>query len=277
MHTLRNRVILFGGALAAGLLSLGLHRYMMEFCFDGSGLLVEGNLPSKLMWAVGIAYAAVLALTLRSIGGDGTYGDNFPACYLSGGLMLAAGITMAWAVPGLELTVEPPVAAGMALAISRATDWAARYLPWAAAASMAVLGGIRMAGRKPWPLFSGIICLFYMLMLVTNYRLWSADPQLHDYAYQLLAGVLLMLCSFHRTCCDARIIQRKKLLATGLCAAVCCLASLSGAFQWWFYLASGLWAAGSMCHVAVLPPDPEEEEEEEAPAGEEASAEEKTE
>ena len=267
MHTLRNRILLFGGALAAGLASLGLHRYMMESSFDDKGLLMAGNLPGKLLWAVGIAFVVLLAAVLRSIGGDGSYEDNFPACYVSGGLMLAAGVALAWAVPGLELAAPPPVAEGMALRIADITGWAARFLPWAAAGCMAVLGGFRMAGKRPWPVFSGVICLFYMLMLVTNYRLWSADPQLQDYAYQLLAEVLLMLSAFHRTCCDAQLIQRKKLLATGLGAAVCCTAALSGEFQWWFFLASGLWAAGSMCHVAVLPPDPEEPEKpEDAPA-----------
>ena len=261
MYTLRNRMILFGGTLAAGLASLGLHRYMMGFCFDDRGLLLEGNLPGKLLWAVGAAFVLMLALTLRSIGGDGSYEDNFPADWLGGGLMLAAGLCLAWAVPGLELYVQPPVMEGMALTIAQVTGWMAKYLPWTAAACMAVLGGFRMAGRKPWPIFGGVICLFYMLMLVTNYRLWSADPQLHTYAYQLLAEVLLMLASFHRTCCDGGIIQRKKLLATGLGAAVCCMAALSGGFQWWFFLASGLWSLGSMCHVEVLPPDPEEEAE----------------
>ena len=48
MHTLRNRILLFGGALAAGLASLGLHHYMTEFCMDGRGLLLEGNLPGQL-------------------------------------------------------------------------------------------------------------------------------------------------------------------------------------------------------------------------------------
>ena len=262
MHTLRNRIILFGGTLATGLLSLGLHRYMMEYCFDDRGLLVAGNLPAKLLWAVGIGFAALLVLVLRTIGGDGAYADNFPPCALSGGLMIAAGAAMVWAIPGLELTAQPPVADGLSLTVASFTALAAQYLPWAAAAAMAVLGVYRILGKRPRPIFSGIVCLFYMLMLVTNYRLWSADPQLHDYAYQLLAGVLLMLCSFHRTCCDAGVIQRRKLLATGLGAAACCLASLSGDFQWGFYLASGLWAAGSMCHVAVLPPDPEEDEEE---------------
>ena len=265
MHTMRNRILLFGGTLAAGCASLGLHRYMMETCFDSKGLLISGNLPGKLLWAVGIAFGMMLLLTLRSLGGDGNYEDNFPVSWTGGGLMLAAGVVMAWAVPGLELDAQPPTAQGLSLVAANAIGWAARYLPWAAAACMAVLGGFRMAGKRPWPLLSGVICLFYMLMLVTNYRLWSADPRLHTYAYQMLAEVLLMLAAFHRTCCDAQIIQRRKLLGTGLGAAVCCMAALSGDFQWRFFLASGLWALGSMCRVSTLPPDPEEEEEETTP------------
>ena len=277
MHTLRNRVIFFGGTLAAGLLSLGLNRYMLENFIDDRGLLVAGNLPQTLLWVVAIAFAAGLAAMLRTIGGDGSYEENFPACYLSGGLMIAAGLLMAWAVPGLALGVPTPMAQGMAMGINVLTDWAAKFLPWLAAASMVVLGGLRMAGRKPWPVLSGSITLFYMLMLVTNYRLWSADPQLHTYAYQLLAEVLLMLSAFHRLSCDAGVIQRRKLLATGLSAAVCACAALSMDFLPGFFLASGLWAAGSMCNVAVLPPDPEEEEPEQTEETEAAKETEETE
>lgn len=262
MHTLRNRILFFSVTGAAGLASLMLHNYMMDNCFDAKGLLIDGNLPGRLLWVVGIGFAVFLALMLRTIGGEGSYEDNFPPCLLSGSLMLAAGAVLCWAIPELVLEAgeSVPGVTGLPLLVQNITDRAVQYLPWAAAASMGVLGICRMLGRKPWPILSGAVCLFYMLMLVTNYRLWSADPQIHDYAYQLLAEVLLMLCSFHRTCCDAGVIQRKRLIATGLCAAVCCMASLSGGFQRGFFLASGLWAAGCLCNVAQLPPDPEEEE-----------------
>ena len=263
MHTLRNRVIFFGGTMAAGLLSLGLNRYMLTKLIDDKGLLVAGSFAQTMVWVVAAAFAAGLLLMLRTIGGDGTYEDNFPPCYLSGSLLIAAGLALGWAVPGLALDAPTPMAQGAALAIGMITAQAAKFLPWLAAASMVVLGGLRMMGKRPWPVLSGIITLFYMLMLVTNYRLWSADPQLHTYAWQLMAEVLLMLCAFHRTCCDANVIQRRKLLATGLGAAFCCMAALSGDFQRGFFLASGLWAAGCQCNVAVLPPDPEEEEPEE--------------
>jgi peptidoglycan/LPS O-acetylase OafA/YrhL len=96
---------------------------------------------------------------------------------------------------------------------------------------------------------------------VTDYRLWSADPQIHSYAYQLLAEVLLMLCAFHRTSCDGGILQRRKLLFTGLAAAVCAMAALSMDFHRPFFLASALWGLGCIGTTAVLPPDPKEEPE----------------
>ena len=270
MHTQRNRILFFGVTGLTGLVTLMLHRYMMANCFDAKGLLIAGNLPGTLLWVLGIGYLLVLCAMLTTIGGNGTYADNFPRCLLSGVLMLSAGGLLLASRSQLGLNAAPASEAALlgGALMTQLTDKCMAVLPWAAGISMLVVGVYRMAGRKPSPLFSGLICLFYMLMLVSSYRLWSADPKLHEYAYQLLALVLLMLCSFHRTCCDACVIQRKKLLATGLCAAVCCMAALSTGLMPGFYLASGLWAAGSMCDPSVLPPDPEEEEEETVPSDE---------
>jgi hypothetical protein len=257
MHTLRNKLLFYGAAAAAGCSSLALHRYMMNNCFDDKGLLIAGNLPELLMLAVGAAFVLGMGLLVRRLGGDGTYEDNFPRDMVSGVLLVAAGLVLAM---GTDAQTQPLDQTGGLHLLGSVLEIGGRVLPWLAAGSMAVLGVCRIQGRRPRPVFSGLVCLHFMIMLVRDYRLWSADPQVHNYAYQLLAGVLLMLCAFHRTCCDAGIIQRRKLLATGLGAAFCCMAALAGDFQLGFFLASGLWAAGSMCHVAVLPPDPEEEE-----------------
>lgn len=255
MHTQRNRILFFGSAAAIGFAALGLHRYMMENCFDARGLLISGNLPGKLLWVLCIGYAAALGAMLTTIGGEGSYEDNYPRCILSGSLMIAAGAVLLWAIPDLGLVPEEAAAAS-----SGGIGGIPGLLPYAAAVSMAVLGAWRMMGKRPMPLFSGAVCLFYMLMLVNNYRNWSADPKFYEYAFPMLAGILLMLCSFHRTSCDGGIIQRRKLLFTGLMAAVCCTGALSVGFMPRFYISGALWAMGSMCSPAVLPPDPEEEE-----------------
>ena len=260
MHTIRNKLIVYGATLTAGFASLGLHRYMMENCIDAKGLLIAGNLPGRLLLLVGAAFSLTLLFMLRTLGGNGEYADIFPRDLGSGLLMIAAGAALAMAVPGLDRSAPPAAAPLSALSglWEKFSAGCLTALPWLAAASMAALGLCRILGRRGWFGFGGLICLFYMLMLVSNYRLWSADPQLQDYAYQLLAGVLLMLCSFHRTCCDAGIIQRRRLLFTGLAAAFCALAALSMDFQRGFYLASAMWALGSLCSTAQLPPDPEE-------------------
>ena len=267
MHTLRNRILFFGSSMAVGFTALGLHRYMMTSCFDDRGLLIAGNLPGKLLWVIGVGFAVALWAMLTTIGGDGSYEDNFPRCTLSGGLMIAAGAALFFAVPTLGM-VQAPTAVYLVPAVQAVMGGAVALLPYAAAASMVILGVYRMMGRRPLFLFSGAVCLFYMLMLVNNYRIWSADPKFYEYAFPMLAGVLLMLCSFHRTSCDAGIIQRKKLLFTGLSAAVCATASLSLGLMPLFYVSGALWGAGSMCDPSVLPPDPEEEEDASADAAE---------
>lgn len=257
MNTLRNKLLFYGAALAAGVSSLALHRYMMDNCIDDKGLLISGNLPGLLLLAVGGGFVLFAGLLARTLGGDGTYGDNFPGNALLGAGLLAAGLLLALAQPGMA---QLPQAGDRDLSgvTGKLMSLCGAALPWLAAASMAVLGLCRLRGRRPLPIFGGLVCLYYMMMLIRDYRLWSADPQLHDYGYQLLAGVLLMLCAFHRTCCDAGIIQRRKLILTGLMAAVCCMAALSMPFQRGFYLASALWGMGCICDVSVFPPDPEE-------------------
>lgn len=262
MHRLRNQILLFVPTAAAALTALGLHRYMMDNCIDDMGLLIGGNLPGKLLWVLTFGFCGYLLILLSTLGGRGSYGDNFPRNALCGLLMAVAGGVMllsARDLTAVSAAVLPEQTQALASFMVVLTDSAMVVLPWLSGAAMVVLGLMRMTGRKPLFVFSGILCLFYMLMLIRSYRHWSADPQLHTYCFQLLAMVLMLLCSFHRTCCDAGVIQRRKLLFTAMTAVVCSAAALSSGFQPGFFLASALWALGCGCDPVVLPPDPEEE------------------
>lgn len=265
MHRSRNNLLIYGGTVLAGVSSLALHRYMMENCFDEKGLLITGNLPGWLLLVIGTAFLVGMTLLLRTLGGSGTYEDNFPRDTLSGVLLIAAGAVMFWSASQPDTVAGPAVQVTTGTwvgAMTQLTDRCKAFLPWLAAASMMVLGLYRLQGKRSPVWFSGAVCLNYMLTLITDYRLWSADPQVQDYAYQLLAEVLLMLCAFHRTSCDGGILQRKKLIFTGMAAALCSTASLSMDFHRSFFLASFLWGLGCVCSTAVLPPDPEDDDEE---------------
>ena len=84
MHRLRNQILLFVPTAAAALTALGLHRYMMETCIDDMGLLIGGNLPGKLLWVLTIGFVGYLLILLSTLGGRGSYGDNFPRNALCG-------------------------------------------------------------------------------------------------------------------------------------------------------------------------------------------------
>ena len=256
-QTRKNQFLLYGLTLALGGASVWLHRYMMENCFDDKNLLISGTWPELLLWAAGIAMVIGLALVVPRLGGNGEYADSFSQSPLLGGLMAAGGLVL-MTVAG-ELVFEIPIAENYP-DYQMVFQWLSVAPAWAAGISMVVVGVCRWMGKKPCTLFSGIVCLFYILMLVTSYRNWSADPRLYSYAYQHLALVLLMLCSFHRACCDAGILQRKKLVVTAMAAAFCAIAALSGETMPRMYLASAFWALGCCCDPAVLPPDPEPEE-----------------
>lgn len=265
MHRSRNKFLLLVPTAAAALAALGLHRYMMENCIDEMGLLIPGNLPLKLLWVLGIGFPGYLLILVSTLGGEGSYADNFPRSYVSGGLMIAAGAVLllnAGSLSASPAVLPPEQTQALAGAMATLTDRVMVVLPWLSGGAMVVLGVCRTMGRKPLFVFSGTVCLLHMLTLIRSYRLWSADPQLHEYCFPLLAMVLLMLCSFHRTCCDAGVIQRKKLLLTGMGTAVCAAASLSGQLLPGFFLSSTLWALGCVCDPAQLPPDPEEEAQE---------------
>lgn len=258
-QTRKNQLLLFGPTLVLGGASLWLHRYMTETCIDAKGLLIAGNLPGKLLWAAGIAFAVMLLLCLRRLGGNGTFADNFPRSIpggllmvLGGALLLASARELRFDIPQAELYPE----------YFQLFHWLGLAPALAAALGMIIGGLCRMQGRQPMPLFHGLVCLFYILLLITSYRPWSADPQLYSYAYPHLALVLLMLCGFHRTCCDAGILQRKKLLFTGLAAAFCSIVAWGGDYLPMVFLASAAWSLGCVCVPAILPPDPEDEADE---------------
>ena len=68
MHRLRNQILFFVPTAAAALAALGLHRYMMANCIDAAGLLIPGNLPLKLLWALSIGFPGYLLILVSTLG-----------------------------------------------------------------------------------------------------------------------------------------------------------------------------------------------------------------
>lgn len=191
---------------------------------DEKGLYLRWDpafLALQVLTAVLLVYGFWLLRRLK----DGSYEEKFPACRLRGALAVAAAGLMAMAALGAPLPAE-------------------RILGAVAALCMAAGGVCRWQGRRCWPGFHCVVCLFFVLNLIFSFRLWSAEPQLRAFSVQLLACVCLMLYAFRRACWDADIGSIRWTVFLALAAVYFSLASLSDPAPM-LYLAGAVWAFAS--------------------------------
>ncbi len=97
-------------------------------------------------------------------------------------------------------------------------------------------------GKKTSYPVHGCLCIYLMLHPVTQYRHWSAEPQLQVYFFQLLASVMLMAACYHRTALAARQGSRRWYIFFSQAALYFCLLSLNTENRL-FYLSMGIWMA----------------------------------
>lgn len=249
MKSTVKKMLLYIPAGALGLWCMSLQSGILTDGFDAKGLLVTTNPSLTLLWAVTVGYLiAALGLT-RTLGGNGTYEENFSKCLLSGSVTILAGCVMGFTglnglVPGDYLKGSFAIAAGVC---------------------MCICGVFRLMGKKPLFVFDLVIGLYYAWNLLNSYRDWNADPQVQKYAFQLLAGVAAMLFSIHRARCAGGIMDRKKLVFAGFSGIFLSFLAIPGSSSGGIFLASGLWCAGAMCDLRHLE---KPEEPREAPAEE---------
>lgn len=232
----KNNAMYLGGTALLGLAAGFLRWVMMTTGVDQRGLLESGNWCAIALWVLSIGYLAAMAYSLRWLGAEGTFAQNFPACKLRAGASYAGGALLIYeSVDQLRM--------GQLLI---------GLLGIAAGACMIFAGNCRRKGTVPNPGFHVVVCVFFLLRLIFSFQLWSPDPQLQDYGLQLMALVSLMLFAFHRASCDGGSINRKRTVFFGLAAAYFCLASLSDETMPAMYLAAGLWTVGAGCNLDKL-------------------------
>ena len=217
-------------ALLAGAAGLLLRVILYLTGVDGKGLLKAGHPAGILVVLVAVVTAAALLWLTRSIQGTQDYEAAFPvsgehavACFLLGGVLAFQSLGQLGQMYSLLLQ--------------------ARTLLGLAAAAALLVGGVcRLMGRRPHFLLHTTLCLYFTISLVADYRSWSANPQLQDYAFQMLAGVCLAMTAYYRAGFEVGILRHDRLWLYSLGAVFCCLLALLGEGSPMLYFAGGLWA-----------------------------------
>lgn len=240
--------------LGCGGLSGALWQLMLRSCLDSKGLLLSPNFPGILVLLITLAVTVAVILTTRSLGGSNRYVDNFSPSLLSGIAAFAAAA-------GILLMMLQHIGTQQDILSS---IWL--VLGFLSVPSMALTGLSRIRGKRPNFFFHGILCAFFGIHMANQYRIWSSDPQMADYFFQLFACAGLTLTAYYHTAFDVGMGRRRRQLAIGMLTAYCCLVSLGD--QGLFYFVCGLWAAASLCHFQPRPRRPKPVEEPPAPEGE---------
>ncbi len=245
MKKWNNYPLLPGAVLILSVAAYFLRRRLYAVAVDEKGLLIAHHPLGLLLWAVILAGAVLILLTVRKLDGSRVYEDNFAPSNTAALGHFLMGCTALMMTLLSDFPLPDPVG----------TIWKALGLMTAAA--MLWAGFCRTKGKKPFFGVHAALCLFLLLYLVSRYQLWSSNPQLQDYVFELLALVCLTLFSYHYAAFELGTGSRRMLLATGLLAVLLCGAANFRSQIPALYFSGLVWAAADLCR---LDPPPKKDE-----------------
>lgn len=225
--------------LAAGGVGLLLRIWLLSNT-DDKGFLVSNPVATVLLWAVAIAVPAILFYLTRELTEAKKYSFNFPPSPLA-----ALGTGLAALSIGIHSIIS-------LFASVDAIDVISCISGILSAGALVLAALCRLNGRRPNFLLHCAVVLHLMLRLICQYRHWSADPQVLDYCFSILATVCLMLAAYHRAAFDMGNGDRRSYGFFCLtCGFFCCL-SLIGWGDVLYYLGIGAWMFTDLCNLTPL-------------------------
>lgn len=225
--------------LAAGGVGLLLRIWLLS-ATDDKGFLVSNPFAATLLWVVAIGVPVALFLLTRELTEAKKYSFNFPPSPVA-----AIGIGLAALSIGIHSILSFPGSID-------AIDVISGIFGILSAAALVLCAMCRRNGRRPNFLLHCVVALYLMLRLICQYRHWSADPQVLDYCFSILATVSLMLAAYHRAAFDMGAGDRRNYAFCCLvCGFFCCL-SLTGWEDILYYLGIGAWMFTDLCNLTPL-------------------------
>jgi len=213
--------------LGAGGLGLALRLWLLSSGVDEKGLLVAGHPANALSFI--LTALALLVFALCSLDPNPQMGKTVfhtPAAAMIGCCAAAAGI--------LATTIEELLRRAEYVTV------VCCVLGVLAAAALVFSGVLRLRRLQPAWWMQLPVVLFFMFHMISQYRFWSAEPEVQSFFFSLLASLFLMLSAYHRIATVAGTPQPKRYLFTSQAALFFCCMSCVGSSHL-FYLTCGAW------------------------------------
>ena len=220
-----------------GIAALVLRKTLYATAVDVKGLLPRYQPLEIALTVLTIGMLIRILLDARNQETSGDY-EVFSAAGIPGAIgNLAAGagilMTVQFAEPGMGSYLE--------------IAW--RFLGLAAPVCLLLAGIARLLGRKPFFLLHVVVCLFFVLHIVTRYQLWSGHPQMQAYVFSLLGAMALMFYGFYTAALEAGCGNYRMMRGMGLAAIYLCLVELARSVCPWLYLGGICWVLLDLCSM----------------------------
>ena len=206
---------------------------------DAKGLLASGHIAGILAGVLTLLIPAVLLW--RSLVLPKDQACDFPASATATLGYCAAAFGIGYTAPTLLLNQPDnllPIAG---------------FVGIVAAVALVLLASFRWQGLRANVLYYGAVCLFFMLLLICQYRMWSSEPQLQLYGCSLLATVCLMIGSYHRACFDGKLGLLRMFTFFRSAGIFFCLAAIPGSIFWVLYLTGAIWSLADLLNLTREP------------------------
>ena len=226
--------------LLAGVLGLGLRCWLHSVAIDEKGLFVSGHIADVLGYILTAAVLAALGIWCLGVVRTPSCHRLFPPSVLPwiGTIIGCAGILASVVYEFLQLKDIVSLLCLLA--------------GLGACGCLLYTGYCRLKGLRPKALFRGMVTVYCMIHLVSQYRLWSALSQVQMYFYPVLASVFLMLATYQHTSMDAGFAHAGRYVFFTMAAAFLCFLAVpaSGGL---LYLSMALWLLLDTCDVTRIP------------------------
>lgn len=227
--------------LIAGGIGIGLRFWLLRTGIDKNNLFISGHPAGILLWVLTAIVAVIVIWGCLPLVQANKYSFNFPPAYTGsvGDCIFSLGILLA-SIQMLRNNADT-------------LSFATAIVGFLSVPALVLSAVFRQKGIKPLFLLHALVCVFWLLRLIALYRIWSPEPQLQNYIFQLFANVFLMLSCYQRTAFDTDCGVRRFHAITHLAAIFFGCLSLVGSQDYCLYGAGSIWAFADLCRLIPMP------------------------
>lgn len=233
-------------------LILGILSFLCMYWLYATGLdermLLDPLHPGAILtWLLTAVMIAAVILLSRPLTGKMRYERVFPGS-------LAGAIGTGISAVGIAITAYGELTAGSDRIVALGG-----WLGLLSAVSLLYLSFCRYAQIRPLFFARSAVLLYLMLHLLCRYRVWSAEPELLRYGFELAATVCFLLACYNRLAIEAGMFQRRSYLCFSMLGTYFAMAALPGASDRVFLITMAVWAMTDLCSLRSRRPRMQED------------------